>query len=423
LKIKYFLFLFLISLSLLASCSKTTQGAGEKLLETVINSGDRIIKLEYDSEDRIVKCYKYSSDELTETLALIYSDGKLTHIERTLNNDNNQIYFSIEENRVLLRGIGMQITLFINDEGFIYKKLEVDQQNNIEAAFQYENGNLVKKTAVNRQKDVYGNINTIETIDEYKYDSKSSPFNCNTPRWFLHYIFGDYAGNNNVVSLSGNNDYKYEYDFNTSGFPVNKTLIIEHEGVTEYDTTYFFYRGETAVPKMPSVINRNNKSSFHDSQETVSSTRTGANGNRFNNFISLFEFIIKSENINEQIFENDEVLLNNTSVSRINYEANGDFTVFSNDINIIVYNLGSFYQINKIIINPNSKYLNMFPYNNRNDYLSNVDIGVKEVITDDKISYSYLQFNSIWRREYFIVHLYFDRNGFLYNAEIGFPMG
>jgi len=417
--------LFMLCAFFFASCSKNNaQEAADKLLETVINPGGRITKLEYDSEERIVKCHKYNNDELIETFTLAYSDGKLTHIERTPSDDHGQIYFSIEENRIILRGIGAQITFFINDDGYIQRKLEVDPLANTEASYVYENGFLVKRIISNRYQDGYGGTGIHEITEEYKYDDKASALNCNTPKWFLQYIFGDHAGSSNIVYLSDNfGSYQYEYEFNSSGYPVNRTTIMAHGGTTDYEVTYFFYRGEEAVIKHTPAAVREQDSESHDSMTEGSSNQGGANENRFKSFAALFEHIINSEKITSQIFENDEFLLNSRNVLRIDYEENGNFTVYSNDINIDVFSLGSVYQISKITINPNSKYLNLFPYNNFIDYSSNTDLGEIREISNVMISYEFLQFNYIWNREYFVVRLYFNGNGTLRNAEIGFPLG
>ena len=232
---------------------KSLKTSGEvKLLESIIDNDGSATKFEYDAQNRIVKLL----NEYNETYTLTYSGNDLVKIERTPNDNDGEKYFDIKGNTITIEGRGWGDTLTVNKDGYIGKWTGADHQDRSEIAFQYQHGNVTKRTTVNINDE---HDERFELTSEYKYDDKRSPFyNNKTPKWFLQWYFIyrlEFGLNNNVTerytdSSSTNKTYaSYIYEYDNDGLPTKQTTT-----ETELDsskTTYvtaFTYLGEAGSP-------------------------------------------------------------------------------------------------------------------------------------------------------------------------------
>jgi len=144
---------------------------------------------------------------------------------------------------------------------------------------------------------------------------------------------------------------------------------------------------------------------------------------KFNNVLSLFEFIVGYEKIEKQHIEDYSFLLDNKTIPNktVSREDVRFLTVSSSNIDIVIQKYESFYEIYDIIINQNSDYMNMFPYKRIAEYLSDRSFGTIQASSNNQIIYSLSYYTTdSWTWE-FGVTLNFDMNGTLHDVKIGFP--
>ena len=236
--LNYLVIAALICSAALTSC--TDKGSGDvKLLESIIYDNGEITKFEYDDKNRIVKI-SYGSQR-TETLT--YSGDELISFE---DDYNGLTPISRNGNTIRIPGENTSV-ITVNDDGYSIKhEIDANEHGSEVRTYQYRDGNPVKITVV--QTDWEGM--TSETVMEFKHDDKKSPFfHCNTPRWFLQYIYFTYFGlNNNVTAVTWSHgiSHKYEYQYDRDGFPTTQTSITKSANGDKTKTiTRFTYRGET----------------------------------------------------------------------------------------------------------------------------------------------------------------------------------
>ena len=194
---------------------------------------------EYDEKNRITKItgdadftYGYDGDDLVS-----FSVGEM---EITFSKPVNN---KITRTEVYGEGQPHTTTIELNEQGYLSYYLE---EGDYSWAYEYQNGNLVKKTRMSDDPNFKGIILSITT---YTYDDKTSPFyNCKTPKWFLGMFFelfedvslanrnnitsvtrlypgyeGDDGKGNTIVIEDEEETFTYTYTYDTAEFPLTMT--------------------------------------------------------------------------------------------------------------------------------------------------------------------------------------------------------
>ena len=198
------------------SCKKEDNRV--KLLLSVADGGNTMY--EYDTQNRLSKISKHSNwGELYSTRTLTYSKYDLVKFDDFILTATglNQLTFSDGSNTHIFD---------LNSDGTLAKSSSsyANGMSN-EANYEYQNGNLTKRT---------GEFFDGETLrvgtNEFTYDSMNSPFlNCKTPRWWLIWSFGGDIGvtKNNVTGWTYVSDEEssgavLSYEYDDEGYPTKR---------------------------------------------------------------------------------------------------------------------------------------------------------------------------------------------------------
>ena len=244
-----------LSDSICAESSEIALPETVKLLKSITTDGICIEEFEYDDENRIVKI-NYFGEYIN---MITYKSGDLITIETVFpeNTERKDVINYVKK--------GNTITLnFIRHPLDNAASITLDKDENIAKnetvgetegdswttsfIYQYRNGNLSKMTS-----GTYFTYDTSETVYEYKYDDKKSLFhNCASPKWLIQYLIdSNYTSKNNVVERTSNNEQsvvktsrnKYEYEYDSDGFPIKETMTEEyyHNGEEHTNTTITYF--------------------------------------------------------------------------------------------------------------------------------------------------------------------------------------
>jgi hypothetical protein len=200
---------------------------------------------EYDRQNRLVKISEYNDNGLSSTRTITYGDDSVTvsvveyfadgssephyYQNYTINGDTIISFESLFDSKDVIT---------LNKEGYISNI----NGNGTVITYEYQGGNRTSYT-------YDGGRGSLDIL-KFTYDDNKSPFhNDKTPKWLLqHSFFGiDTWFNNNVTSIEGNGmgyigTYKYQYEFDSDGFPIKKTVIFDDVARV---TTLYIYRNGT----------------------------------------------------------------------------------------------------------------------------------------------------------------------------------
>jgi len=217
--------------------SFTTNAEPEKvkLLETITYNNGHQIKFEYDNQNRITKI-----DGLDDAEALFYNGNDLVRFESAYGTYQECVK-SGNKITITRKGDGWvdnPFIIFLNDDGFPIRIENSGENWTSVTTYQYENDNMTNHTYEEWEN---GEFSGSDIID-YKYGNNKSPlYHCNTPKWFLFYIFCELGSRNNIIEATlgwGENSIisEYEYEYDSDGFPTKCTYkdFDEQDRVTEY---------------------------------------------------------------------------------------------------------------------------------------------------------------------------------------------
>ena len=244
---------------------EATEAHNDVKLPTQIDTG---VGLEYDTLNRIVKfgedTVAYHADG---SVTISYDYGDVIRLSQT----GDKISESYDEytGDVLTYS---DYSFIINSDGLIVQAVTLGAQDYVEAPesrtivvdYVYQNGNIMSCT-IERYEYDHGvdwkdskkltTHKSSEDVAKYEYDSKKAPFyNSATPKWLLHYLFGELSANqNNVTKIkySGETqeesyyvDKTYKYTYDKDGFPTGLTIKKNVKGYVAEDEVYeMLYRG------------------------------------------------------------------------------------------------------------------------------------------------------------------------------------
>jgi len=224
-----------------------------QLLEMLTYSSDvssdvansvKFVKYEYDNQNRFTKILSYDEFEiLVATETFNYSENELVKVEYEEKNNSSNIRTTVYDKK----GRGITITrksnqslvvdintIELNDEELPIKFESSGEGWSYVLTSQYVEGNLTKQTTNYKER----NIELQSYSNTYKYDKKKSPFyHCQTPKWYMFYLFHMLGSKNNYTWEywnGGETEYKYEYD--NAGFPIKRISKISggKENVVEF---------------------------------------------------------------------------------------------------------------------------------------------------------------------------------------------
>lgn len=235
-----------------ADALKSGAISGEiKLLESITYPGstyNEVIRFEYDDRNRLIKVINHNDEIFT----LTYNGSDLAGVLRTTNSggwgiDYGTMSFHIGRNSIRISSFHSETVLSVNYEGYIIKSAMTGLGERSDTTYQYHGGNLIKhSTAAVFESETDFSGEAIENIVEYKYDDMISPFfHCNTPKWFVHYMY-DLGLNNNIIERRdspGGNIYTYAYEYDTDGYPARQTMTSPNGSTV---VTTFTYRAAAA---------------------------------------------------------------------------------------------------------------------------------------------------------------------------------
>jgi uncharacterized protein (TIGR02145 family) len=259
----------MIIVALICSAAFTScksRGSGDvKLLESITVNDDRIQKkFEYDGQNRLVKIYHYGGEGLYYTSTVTYTDALVTVNDVFSDNSSGATKFAINGNTITVEVVALNSseTLTVNKDGYIVKK-EGDKSllEDWFYTYQYRDGNLIKREF--KRNELEGGNSAGYTNDYTEYDSKKQPFsNSGTPKWLLQYLLDVAYAKNNILEDVWDGEEtgsaKYEYEYDSDGFPTRQTCHVsgsgyDGDGTTIIRFTYFTktknasVKAETAV--------------------------------------------------------------------------------------------------------------------------------------------------------------------------------
>jgi len=200
------------------SCNKdngNNDGNNVKLLHFELDHYGNNTRYEYDTQNRITKITGYSSNGGTtpyRTQTLMYGGNNLIKFDDyTLTaHSANQLTYSDGRSTH---------TFELNSDSTLAKVLSSYANGWIsEINYQYQNGNLTKKT----DELLNGESHRVST-SEYTYDNMHSPFlNCKTPKWWMIWqISGSKNNATELVVYENGEVFKliFSYEYDNEGYP------------------------------------------------------------------------------------------------------------------------------------------------------------------------------------------------------------
>jgi len=197
------------------------------LLSSMTMDDNHKVKFEYDDQNRIVKMIHYTNnnEEPSETQTLTYDNEGGIEITNEIEDFANA-KFTRDGDTITTSDMNNSYVITVSNDDFIVKIDSIWLYDPPEQKFfHYLDDNLIKTD---------GNGGN----DEYKNDSYKTPFaNCNTPKWFLQYHFGDW-GINNIIETKPEKEAPRitEFEYDKQEFPVKRTVTLwsGNKSVTEY---------------------------------------------------------------------------------------------------------------------------------------------------------------------------------------------
>ena len=245
-----------------ASCDKSTNddngndngnGNGDsngivKLVETIIMERNNVkMHFEYDNQNRISKVQGYyHGANLSSMTTLEYNSVgdlvKVVWIYPANPEYNGETYF-VRNGNIITESYSSNIYT-LNNDGYLIKL----EEGYYESIFQYQGGNMIKWTTVEKRED--GGKGYHSTI-EFAHDNKKSPFyHCKTPIWYLLYSFNldpEFGIRNNITEMKMDEDgdkygYKYVYIYDSDGYATKQTSTGygENSNGNTYVTTFIY---------------------------------------------------------------------------------------------------------------------------------------------------------------------------------------
>ena len=236
-------------LSALTSCEKESNGK-EKLLETIVIGSKFYTKFKYDDKNRILTMSTYNEENdllVLETFTYSGSDLVKTVSESFINPEDiltitweftktENIISAIQVSNLFV--LSSTVTLELNGDELPVSSLTETSSGSFAETYQIKNGNLVKVSRIEKFGEEIS-----EKITEYKYGKNKSPYySCQTPKWYLFWQAGMGSKNNvTEIQTSDNSSVKYEYVFDSDGYPKRykeKSSVVGFTTTTTFELKY-----------------------------------------------------------------------------------------------------------------------------------------------------------------------------------------
>ena len=233
--LKYGSIFGILILTLIFSCSKSSEPSIPKCLLLSVNSPDYKIVYNYGSDGEMTS-YKYVTPGVDSVvLSAVYdSHGNITQVGTTkyTYDANNRITAIVDSDGVVYNKNEFQY----NSYGQLVKRLEYHVENG--QPYTYDNFTYSNLTSRNplTQSRYFSNGTMIETIT-FGYDNKYNPYAGSHELWSLSTI----AVNNITWTTSSTgmavDGITYAYTYNEKGYPLTAA---QHNGSTLQTTTYTY---------------------------------------------------------------------------------------------------------------------------------------------------------------------------------------
>ena len=194
-----------------------------------VASSVKFVKYEYDNQNRFKKILSYDKyEKLMSTETFNYRENDLVKVVYEEVNNSNLIRtteYAKNGKKITITRKSNQSSVFdtytigLNDEEFPVKFESSGEGWSYVLTTQYIGGNLTKQTTVYKETNW-----TNSYSNTFEYDKNKSPFyHCQTPKWYMFYLFHMLGSKNNYTWEywnGGETEYKYEYD--NAGFPIKR---------------------------------------------------------------------------------------------------------------------------------------------------------------------------------------------------------
>lgn len=244
------------------------KGGDVKLLESMSYDNGYVTKFEYDDQNRLAVLHTYNPDgSYYMGRRITYSGNDVVHLSEGGDIESPSESYERRGNTIY-KSNGSECQ--INSDGYVTEVSFVNYDGTVtKTTYLYTNGNLTNQIAL-----IDG---AVRYTVEYKYDDKKSPFNCNTPKWFLQHIFSYMGFKNNMLQCTFSNNFFnpiYTYEYDSDGYPTSQTMTANNNIVT----VNFTYRKasdkgivsnvQDAVPSQPNTADSSGNYSENISQES-----------------------------------------------------------------------------------------------------------------------------------------------------------